>query len=385
MPKLKAPAIQDECGASARLTIDLKAVQDNWLKLASFGQGATCGAVVKANGYGLGYEAVMQALYEVGCRIFFIATIAEGEAARKVFPSAKLYVFDGIIKGGVDRLIAAQLEPVIGSLEELDDWLASGYQQEGKLKAALHFDTGMNRLGFSSAEAEKIAKKIQGYAPSLIMSHFVNSQIADSPLNTKQISSFNHICQFFPGVPASMANSSAIFMREKPFYDVLRPGYALYGGNPTPFAPNPMRNALKLEARILTIRDLALGETVGYDALWTAKRPSRIATLGIGYADGIHISASAGNTQIGGEAYVAGVICPFIGRVSMDYLVIDITNTPHALLKRGDWVELLGDTITIDDLAKRSGVIGYEVLTRLGMRYARRYLKEELGAGKPGR
>ena len=374
-PNLTAPAAQEECGASARLTIDLKAVQDNWLKLASLGQGAACGAVVKANGYGLGCEAVMQALYEIGCRIFFIATIAEGEAARKVFPSAKLYVFDGIIKGGVERLISAQLEPVIGSLEELDDWLASGYQQEGKLKAALHFDTGMNRLGFSSTEAEKIAAKIQGYAPSLIMSHFVSSQIQDSPLNSKQISSFNQICRFFPGVPASMANSSAIFMREKPFYDVLRPGYALYGGNPTPLAPNPMRNALKLEARILTIRDLAPGETVGYDALWTAQRPSRIATLGIGYADGVHISASAGNAQIGGEAYAAGVFCPFIGRVSMDYIMIDITDTPHALLQRGDWVELLGEKITIDDLAKRSGVIGYEVLTRLGMRYARQYLK----------
>ena len=375
-PNITAPTAQETSGASARLTIDLQAVQDNWLKLASLGEGATCGAVVKANGYGLGCEAVMQALFEVGCRIFFVATIAEGEAARKAFPSAQLYVFDGVITGGVERLISAQLEPVIGSLEELEDWLASGYQDKGKLKAALHFDTGMNRLGFSSTEAEKIAAKIQGYAPSLIMSHFISSQIQGSPLNKQQISSFNQICQSFPGVAASMANSSAIFMQEKPFYDVLRPGYALYGGNPTPFAPNPMRNALKLEARILKIRDLAPGETVGYDALWTAQRPSRIATLGIGYADGVHISASAGNTQIGGEAYVAGVFCPFIGRVSMDYIIIDITNTPHNLLKRGDWVELLGESITIDDLAKRSGVIGYEVLTRLGTRYVRRYLKQ---------
>lgn len=375
-PNITAPTAQEASCASARLTIDLKAVQDNWLKLASLGQGATCGAVVKANGYGLGCEAVMQALFEVGCRIFFVATIAEGEAARKAFPSAQLYVFDGVITGGVERLIRAQLEPVIGSLEELEDWLASGHQDQGKLKAALHFDTGMNRLGFSSTEAEKIAAKIQGYAPSLIMSHFISSQIQGSPLNKQQISTFNQICQSFPGVPASMANSSAIFMQEKPFYDVLRPGYALYGGNPTPFAPNPMRNALKLEARILKIRDLAPGETVGYDALWTAQRPSRIATLGIGYADGVHVSASAGNAQIGGEAYVAGIFCPFIGRVSMDYIIIDITNTPHNLLKRGDWVELLGESITIDDLAKRSGVIGYEVLTRLGMRYVRRYLKQ---------
>jgi alanine racemase len=375
-PNLNALIAQEEYGVSARLTIDLTALQDNWRKLALLGQGASCGAVVKANGYGLGCEEVMQALYEAGCRSFFVATIAEGEAARKAFPSAKLYVLDGIITGGVDRLIAAQLEPIIGSFEELDDWLASGYQHEGKLKAALHFDTGMNRLGFCSSATEKIAQKIQGYAPSLIMSHFINSQIQDSPLNTKQILSFNQICQHFPGVPASMANSSAIFMQEKPFYDVLRPGYALYGGNPTSHAPNPMRTVIKLEARILTIRDLSPGETVGYDALWTAQSPSRIATLGIGYADGVHISASAGNNETGGEASVAGIKCPFIGRVSMDYIVIDITNTPHALLKRGDWVELLGDTITIDDLAKRSGVIGYEVLTRLGLRYARRYLKE---------
>ena len=193
----------------------------------------------------------------------------------------------------------------------------------------------------------------------------------DDPLNGRQIALFDRLRRAFPGVAASFANSSAIFLPQRPYFDLVRPGYALYGGNPTPGAINPMRPVLKLEAPIIQLREIAAGATVGYNGQWTATRPTRLAVIGLGYADGLPRNAMATDARPGGEAMVCGRRCRFAGRISMDLTIIDVTDVPAERLAPGVMVELLGHDITIDDLAARAGTIGYEILTNLGRRYHR--------------
>ncbi|HEY8162566.1 MAG TPA: alanine racemase [Methylocystis sp.] len=373
-PAERLLAFSDPSGPveSGLLTVDLAALVGNWRKLASMAGAAECGAVVKADGYGLGQAAVMRALAAAGCRTFFVANLLEGETARALAPRATIYVLDGVAPGCAPRLAAAGLRPAIGSFEELAEWAAASATLGRKLEAAIHFDTGMNRLGFAPKDAAEVAMRARAIAPTLVMSHFVSAQLPESPLNARQIGDFLSARTHFPGVPASMANSSGVFLPQRPHFDLVRPGYALYGGNPTPGVENPMRPAARLCARIISVRDLATGETVGYDGVWSAPRPSRVATIGAGYADGLPVSATAAPGKPAGEAIVGGVRCPFVGRVSMDYVVLDVTEAPRDAARRGEWVELLGDTIAIEELAARAGSIGYEVLTRLGRRYARR-------------
>ncbi|QGM98564.1 alanine racemase [Methylocystis parvus] len=369
---LTAPAATEPV-ETGLLTIDLSALAANWRMLAALAGSAQCGAVVKADGYGLGQAAVMRALSGAGCKTFFVANLLEGETARALAPDAAIYVLDGVVPGCAPRLAAAELRPCIGSFAELEEWAAAGVTFGRKLEAALHFDTGMNRLGFAPRDAADVAIRARGIAPTLIMSHFLSSQSADDPVNDRQIADFLAARTHFPGLSGSIANSSGVFLPQKPHFDLVRPGYALYGGNPTPQAANPMRPVARLLARIVSVRDLTPGETVGYDGVWKAPRPSRVATIGAGYADGLPISATAAPDKPAGEAIVGGARCPFIGRVSMDYIVLDVTDAPKGAAERGQWVELLGETIDVEALAGRARTIGYEVLTRLGRRYSRRY------------
>lgn len=355
------------------LTIDLAALADNWRLLAARCGAAECGAVIKADGYGTGLETTMRTLWAAGCHTFFVANVLEGERARALCREAAIYVFDGLAPGAGPRLIAADLRPALSSIGEIEEWAAFSRAAGRRLKAALHFDTGMNRMGLKAADAERARGLASDFDVALVMSHFVSSQWAGDPRNGAQIETFEAARRAFPGVPASMANSSGVFLPQAPHYDLVRPGYALYGGNPAPGAANPMRPVVKLEARIVAVRDLRAGESVGYDATWTAPRASRIATIGLGYADGMPVSASAAPGKPGGEAIVGGVRCPFIGRVSMDFTVLDVSAAPQA--RRGGWVEILGETIGVDELSERAGTIGYEILTRLGGRYARRYVE----------
>lgn len=372
--RLLACADPSEPVESGVLTVDLSALVENWRKLASMAGGAECGAVIKADGYGVGQAAALRALAGAGCRTFFVANLIEGETARALAPNAIIYVLDGVAPGCAPRLAAAGLRPAIGSFAELEEWAAAGVTLGRKLEAALHFDTGMNRLGFAPQGAGTIALRGQAIAPTLVMSHFVSAQLSASPINDRQIGDFLAIRAHFPGVPASLANSSGVFLPQRPHFDLVRPGYGLYGGNPTPGAENPMTPVARLCARIISVRDLAAGETVGYDGIWTAPRPSRVATVGVGYADGLPVSATAAPGKPAGEAIVGGVRCPFVGRVSMDYVVLDVTDAPEEAARRGEWVELLGATIEVEELAARAGTIGYEVLTRMGRRFARRYV-----------
>lgn len=360
---------------AAVLTIDLSAVVANWRQLAARASASECAAVVKADAYGLGAESVVRALAAAGCRTFFVATAGEGERIRAVAPRAIVYVLEGLPNGGARALAAARLRPALAALEEIREWAAFGRSIGRRLPAALQFDTGMNRMGAPARDAEAAATAAQDIDLTLIMSHFVCAQWAEDPRNARQIAVFEAARRFFPGVPASLCNSSGIFLGQQPHYDLLRPGYALYGGNPTPGSPNPMRSVARLEAPVLATRQIEAGESVGYDGVWTATRPTRLATLGLGYGDGFPAAIGGGEPgRQAPEAIIAGRRCPVVGRVSMDFIMLDVTDVPEAAVYRGQTAELLGETIGVDELAERCGTIGYEILTRLGRRYERVYI-----------
>lgn len=352
---------------TATLTIDLAALRANWRKLADMIAPAECAAVVKADGYGCGLEQVAGALMAEGCRTFFVARLSEGVRARAVAPAATIYVLDGLTPGSGADLRQAGLRPALGSMAEIAEWTAGGGGP-----AALHFDTGMNRLGLSLDEAGA-ALAAFGRAPELVMSHFVSSEDRASPDNPAQIERFARLRAEIPNVRASICNSSGFYLPVHPWLDLARPGYALYGGNPTPGGPNPMKPVVSLEAPILQVRAVETGEHVGYNAQWTAKRPTRLAVIPVGYADGIPRSAMGVDARRGPDVAIGGVRCPIAGRVSMDLICIDATDAPADAVERGAPVEILGPTIGIDEFGERAGTIGYEILTSLGRRYSRIY------------
>jgi len=337
--------------------------------------------VVKADGYGIGVREAARALSSAGCRTFFVAQISEATAARETCPDVIVYVLNGLLPGSAETYRAHNLRPVLGSREEIEEWAAFSRSGNTRLPAAIHVDTGMNRLGLrvEDALALKGDALLNDWEPALLMSHFVSSEVPDDPVNGRQTDAFGAVRAAFPRVRASLCNSSGIFLPQSPRLDLVRPGYALYGGNPTPGRENPMRAVVRAEARVIQVRDAAPGDTVGYNGQWTAPGPSRLATLSIGYADGYPRAASATDAKAKagapfGEAIIAGRRCPFAGRVSMDLLSVDVTSLPAGAVKRGDLVTLIGDDLTIDEVGARAGTIGYEILTSLGRRYARTYL-----------
>jgi alanine racemase len=261
------------------------------------------------------------------------------------------------------------------------EWAAFCRTAAKPLPAAIHVDTGMNRLGFPVPEGLALAgdARLKDFETALLMSHFVSAEEPDNPINARQIEAFVALRQALPGIRASLSNSSGIFLRNQPHFDLVRPGYALYGGNPTPDRQNPMQPVVRLEGRIVQIRSLQAGDTTGYNAQWTAPAPRRVATIAVGYADGYPRAASGTDAKLqsgapGGEAIVAGQRCPFAGRVSMDLIIVDITEVPEGAVKRGDPVTLIGDSLHVDEVGRRAGTIGYEILTSLGRRYARSYV-----------
>ena len=372
-PALTAGPPADQAGGI--LTVDLAALEANYKTLRSSATPADCAAVVKADGYGLGLEPVAGHLRQSGCNTFFVADLAEGKRLRAVARDIVIYILNGLPQGTGQVFADHNLRPVIGSLAELAEWdaFAGGAKWNGGF--ALHVDTGMNRLGISVEEAAAIAPRIntQNHGIRLIMSHFVASQFAESQRNQEQILTFRNVRALFRGVPASISNSSGIFLGSAAHLDLVRPGVALYGVNPTPGQPNPMKPVVDLKVRIAKLRDIAFGETVGYDATWTARRPSRIAIATLGYADGFPRSQSGADQKAGGTLIVNGKPCPIVGRISMDLIALDVTDLPAGSVKRGDFATVIGEGRTVDALGDMIGTIGYEVLTSLGRRYARVY------------
>lgn len=355
------------------LRIDLGAIVANWRDLVAR-HGAPCAGVVKADAYGLGAAAVGIALRDAGCDTFFVAHLTEGLALRAAIgPGPAIIVLNGFPPGADGD---AGLWPVLNGLGDVEAHAAAGRADGVARPALLHLDTGMARLGLDAGEQARLAAergRLDGIDLRYVMTHLACADEAAHPLNARQAALFAvAAARIAPGVRRSFANSSGLFLGADFASDLARPGCALYGINPTPGAPNPMRQVVVLEVPVLQIRDIAAGDTVGYGASWAAKEPRRVATVAAGYADGYFRSLSGRSfAQLRGQAV------PLIGRVSMDLTTFDVTDVPEARV--GDSVMLVGGPgpeglgNTPDDIAARCGTIGYEVLTSLGARYARLY------------
>ncbi len=367
---------QDLEAAGCYLTVDLGALVANWRMLGERA-GSEVAAVVKADAYGIGIEPAVTALARAGCRSFFVAQLSEGIRARTAAPDATIYVLNGLLPGTCDAYARHALSPVLGSHDELGEWTAFRATTNNAPSAALHIDTAMNRLGLWCSEGLDLARErkrdIEAAGIGLVMSHFAASDDALDPANARQIEAFAEIAAAFPGIPASLKNSAAHFLPDCPSYALTRPGYALYGGNPTPGKPNPMRPVVGMEARIIQLREVEAGTQVGYNGRWTAKSRRKLATICIGYADGYPRSASWTDTQTGGAALVGGVLCPFAGLVSMDLVIVDVSDAPSEAVRRGAPVTLIGGPLDLETVAAGAKTIGYEILTGLGRRHARRY------------
>ena len=352
------------------LTIDLAAIEANWRALAHRLLTVECAAVVKANAYGLGLQQVTATLARAGCKTFFVADLTEARSVRSRARDATIYVLNGFTPDWGDGFIDINARPVINSTTELAEWDAFAGAHAWQGGAALQVDTGMHRLGITPDEAAALAPRAQteNHGIALLLSHLACAEIPDHPLTAKQIQLFRELHRLYPGVAASLVNSSGIFLGDSAHFDLARPGAALYGVNPTPGRPNPMKSVVELTGRILQLRSVARDETVGYDATWTAKRASRIAIVALGYADGLLRAGSGTDDQPGGAAIVAAKRCPIVGRISMDLICIDVTDLPDGAVHRGDLATLIGADITVDDVAAAAGTIGYEILTRLGPR-----------------
>jgi alanine racemase len=375
-PQPRAAAVVPDAETGGTLTIDLAAIEINWRALARRVVSVDCAAVVKADAYGCGLEPVTAKLAKAGCKTFFVADLAEARRVRAIAPQPVIYVLDGFTPGGGAAFIELNARPVINSVSELAEWDAFVAAQNWRGGAALHVDTGMNRLGITVGEAAALAPRVQtdNHGIMLLMSHFISAEVADHLHNVQQIQLFRDIRMMYRGIPASLANSSGIFLGNNAHCDMVRPGAALYGVNPTPGKPNPMRSVVELTGRILQIRNVPRGETVGYGATWTAKRATRLAIVALGYADGLFRSTSASERARGGSALIAGKLCPFAGRVSMDSVCVDVTDLPDGAARRGEFATLLSEKNGVDELATAAGTIGYEILTSLGRRCQRIYV-----------
>jgi alanine racemase len=360
--------VLSQAAAGAILTIDLEALAENWRALrARLKQGAEAAAVVKADGYGLGAEQVASALAKAGCRTFFVARLEEGIRLRQALSKGeRIFVLDGVLPGTASEFPAHGLIPVLNEPGQIKEWAAL---TQGQARAALHADTGMNRLGISQAELERLRPRLEKAGLCLVMSHLACSEEADNPKNAEQLGRFLEARKNLSHLPASLSNSSGIFLGSDYHFDLVRPGVALYGVNPTPGQPNPMRQIVELKARIVQVRDVDLPETVGYGATHQVLGKSRIATVAVGYADGWPRSLS--NRGFGA---LAGVRVPLVGRVSMDLMTFDVTKAPGDAAKPGGFITLLGDGASVDEVADLAGTIGYEILTNLGPRYFRKYV-----------
>jgi alanine racemase len=361
--------------ATGVLTVDLDAIVANWRKLEKAAIPAECAGVVKADAYGCGADQVARALAAAGCKTFFVATLGEAQTVRAAVPQASIYALDGFFQNTGEAYAKIDCKPVIGDLNELAEWDVFCRRSGWNGGAAIHVDTGMNRLGLTVAEAQGIIPRINAgdHGITLVMSHLASAEQLNNPLNARQLAAFREVAGVFSGVPASLSNSSGVFLGAQFQFDLVRPGAALYGINPTPEADNPMRPVVDLKARIVQIRNIEKGETVGYGGTWTARRPTRLAIVSAGYADGYFRAASANDGTRGAEMVVAGKRCPIAGRVSMDLIAVDITDLDKNAARRGHLVTLIGEGITVDELAHHFGTIGYEVMTSLGRRYARIY------------
>lgn len=343
---------------SGRLRIDLDALAANFRACGAAVAPGTCGAVVKADAYGLGALAVGRRLWREGCLEFFVATCAEGQALRAALPEARIYVFEGAETDSVAALLEADLIPVLNHELQLACWRVGAPARP----AAVLVDTGMHRLGFSW---DTPAAAFEGLPIALLMTHFACADEPHHPQNRLQLERFARFKAQFPGLRTSIGNSAAVLAAPAMAGDLGRPGIGLFGGNPFAGIANPMEPVVTMEGRVLQVREVPGDEAVGYGATFRTAEPLTLAVVGVGYADGLPRLLSNR-----GSVWVAGARRPIVGRVSMDLTIVDVTGLD---VTAGDWVQFFGDRIAIDEVAGWAETIAYEVLTRLGPRLARSY------------
>ena len=365
-----------EAHAGAVLTIDLEAIKANYRRLRQELRPVTCAAVIKADAYGLGVGRVGPALAKAGARTFFVAQFEEAlqlqAALGKTRPSADIFVLNGALAAPAGDFLAAGVMPVLNSLGDLEAWAGAARAAGRALPAALHVDTGMNRLGLSGGELEVLAAepaRLEGIELRYVMSHLACAEEAEHPLNPAQLRAFEAARARLPAAPASLANSSGIFLGANYHFELARPGAALYGINPTPDRPSPMAQVVRLQGRILQVREIDAPGTVGYGATHRVPGGSRVATVAVGYADG-YLRSLSGRSS----AWIGARKVPVIGRVSMDLITLDVSAVPAESVRPGDFADLIGPEQDLDALAEAAGTIGYEILTALGARYHRAYL-----------
>jgi len=348
--------------------VDLAALARNYATLAQAAAPADCGAVVKADAYGLGIAPVARRLEVAGCRHFFVATPAEGVALRRILAEAEIFVLDGLRGSSREEFIAAGLVPVLNSRAELGRWGGAG-------AAAVHIDTGMSRLGLGADEIDALrleADRAPAVDVRYVMTHLACADEPGHSLNEAQLQAFAERRAYWPDARTSIGNSAGLMLGHAFTGDLARPGIALYGANPFRRAPSPVEPVVTLRAQILKLRDIDAGATVGYGASFVADTKMRVAVVGIGYADGYHRSLS--NCGI---AEVTGRRVPVVGRVSMDLVCLDVTELARDGVAEGDWATMIGGSVTLEEVAALAGTINYEILTALGPRLERRYLNDD--------
>ena len=360
--------------ATTRLTIDLGALAENWHTMRDLSGSARCGAAVKADAYGTGVDRAAPRLAREGCRDLFVADANEGARLRPLLPDVRIYVLNGVFEGSFAQTLAHDLVPIVNSPEQAAFWCSNA---DGR-PYALHVDTGMNRLGLTPEQAVRHSEG-GAPAPCLVMSHFACADEPGHPLNARQMEVFAGLRDCFPAAEMSLANSAGIHLGPDAHHDLTRPGIALYGGAPVTGSVTPKRPVVTAEAQVLVVRQAKAGQTVSYGAAHTLTRDSRISVCGVGYADGFHRSASGAGVPLrsavskGAFGAVGGMRVPVIGKITMDLTMFDVTDLPEGSVSAGDWIELLGPAISLQEAATAAGTIGYELLTSLGRRYARSY------------
>lgn len=358
---------------AAVLFVDLQALQNNWRTLDRIAGKAETGAAVKGNAYGIGLEEAVPALQDAGCRTFFVATPDEGRKVRMAVPSAAVYVLDGFLPGAASFYAEHDLKPVVGNRAELD--MLSALEERPDF--AVHIDTGMNRLGLRAADLDDADfARIRALSPGLIISHLACADSPENPATTRQAELFSGLQKHFPGAKFSLCNSAGILRQSSSMmHDLVRPGIALYGGEPIEGATPAMEPVVSLYARVLQIQTVPKGTAVGYGAAETVPGDARVATVAAGYADGFHRILGFDQSREKTDVAFDGKRAPLLGRVSMDLLTVDITSFEEGEIRVGDFAEIIGPTISVQALAQRASTIDYEILTSLGTRFHRVYLK----------
>ena len=358
--------------ANSFLVIDVDAIVSNYQTLRSKLTNAHCAATLKANAYGLGVKKIAPALDKAGCPTFFVATLDEAVELRKILNNNRksILVLNGFLTGTGPICKQYNITPVLNNFCQLEKWVDFNATLEFRQKAALHLDSGMNRLGLDNNDIGRLIKNphiLNKANIYLLLSHLACSDEPESTMNKRQLLEFHSLIRRLPRVMASLANSGGIYLGEKFHFDLVRPGLALYGSVPGHLQSN-LTNCISLYGRVLQLREVDKGELIGYGGTYELTKKSRIATIGVGYADGYQRSLSGLSTVFHHSSPL-----PVVGRISMDSITVDISSLPENELKEGNFVELIGKNFTIDQAASLAQTVPYEMITGLGRRHYRYY------------